>query len=163
LDCRQAFKPRSRSASGLVKLGQVAIDGTRNKANASKHKAMSYRRMTQQEAALQAEIVELLRRAEQADRDEDARYGADRRGDELPLELARRDSRLQKIRDAKAALEAEARERSRRARVGRIRLRPRSPRRPSATSRIRSRRSRRPPTASFRVTMPTRRSTATPR
>ena len=65
--CRQA---------GLVKLGQVAIDGTKIKANASKHKAMSYGRMTEQEAALQAEIAELLRRAEQADRDEDARYGA---------------------------------------------------------------------------------------
>ena len=96
--------------AGLVKLGQVAIDGTRVKANASKHKAMSYGRMTEQEAVLQAEIVELLRRAEQADRDEDARYGADRRGDELPAELARRESRLQKIREAKAALEAEARE-----------------------------------------------------
>ena len=96
--------------AGLVKLGQVAIDGTKLKANASKHKAMSYGRMTEQEAALQAEIADLLRRAEQADRDEDARYGADRRGDELPAELARRESRLQKIREAKAALEAEARE-----------------------------------------------------
>ena len=97
-------------SAGLVKLGQVAIDGTRIKANASKHKAMSYGRMAEKEAALQAEIAELLRRAEQADRDEDARYGADRRGDELPAELARRESRLQKIREAKAALEAEARE-----------------------------------------------------
>jgi transposase len=96
--------------AGLVKLGQVAIDGTRIKANASKHKAMSYGRMGEKEAALQAEIAELLRRAEQADRDEDARYGPDRRGDELPAELARRESRLQKIREAKAALEAEARE-----------------------------------------------------
>jgi transposase len=96
--------------AGLVKLGQVAIDGTRLKANASKHKAMSYARMTEQEAALQAEIAELLRRAEQADRDEDARYGADRRGDELPAELARRESRLRKIQEAKAALETEARE-----------------------------------------------------
>jgi transposase len=96
--------------AGLVKLGHVAIDGTRIQANASKHKAMSYDRMTQQEAALQAEIAELLRRAEQADRDEDARYGADRRGDELPAELARRESRLRKIQEAKAALEAEARE-----------------------------------------------------
>ncbi|HWB42968.1 MAG TPA: IS1182 family transposase [Gemmatimonadales bacterium] len=99
--------------AGLVKLGHVAIDGTRVKANASKHKAMSYGRMTQQDAALQAEIAELLRRAEQADRDEDARYGTDRRGDELPAELARRESRLQKIREAKAALEAEAREQAR--------------------------------------------------
>jgi transposase len=96
--------------AGLVKLGQVAIDGTRVKANASKHKAMSYGRMGEKEAALQAEIAELLRRAEQADRDEDARYGADRRGDELPEALARRESRLKKIQEAKAALEAEARE-----------------------------------------------------
>jgi len=95
--------------AGLVSLGRVAIDGTKVKANASKHKAMSYGRMSQQEAALQAEITELLRRAEQADRAEDARYGTDRRGDELPAELARRESRLQKIREAKAALEAEAR------------------------------------------------------
>jgi transposase len=101
--------------AGLVKLGQVAIDGTRMKANASKHKAMSYGRMSEQEAVLQAEIAELLRRAEQADRDEDTRYGADRRDDELPAELARRESRLQKIREAKAALEAEAREEARQA------------------------------------------------
>ncbi len=96
--------------TGLVKLGQVAIDSTKIKANASKHKAMSYGRMGEKEAALQAEIAELLRRAEQADRDEDARYGPDRRGDELPAELARRESRLKKIQEAKAALEAEARE-----------------------------------------------------
>jgi transposase len=98
--CRQA---------GLVKLGRVAIDGTKIKANASKHKAMSYGRMTQEEARLRQEVAELLRRAEAADRDEDAHYGADRRGDELPAELARRESRLQTIAAAKAALEAEAR------------------------------------------------------
>jgi transposase len=98
--CRQA---------GLVKLGRVAIDGTKIKANASKHKAMSYGRMKQAEAALGQEVAELLRRAEAADREDDQRYGPDRRGDELPAELARRESRLQKIREAKAALEAEAR------------------------------------------------------
>jgi transposase len=98
--CRQA---------GLVKLGRVAIDGTRLKANASKHKAMSYGRMVEQEAALAQEIAEWLRRAEQVDGDEDAHHGPDRRGDELPAELARRESRLRKIREAKAALEAEAR------------------------------------------------------
>jgi transposase len=98
--CRQA---------GLVKLGRVAIDGTKIKANASKHKAMSYGRMRTQEAALAAEVRALLQQAEGADRDDDARYGRERRGDELPAELARRDSRLQKIREAKAALEAEAR------------------------------------------------------
>jgi transposase len=95
--------------AGLVKLGQVAIDGTKIKANASKHKAMSYGRMKQAEAALSRDVAELLRRAEAADRDEDQRYGAERRGDELPAELARRESRLRKIREAKAALEAEAR------------------------------------------------------
>jgi transposase len=95
--------------AGLVKLGQVAVDGTKIKANASKHKAMSYRRMQETEAALTAEVAELLRRADAADRDEDARYGAEQRGDELPAELARRESRLAKIREAKAALEAEAR------------------------------------------------------
>jgi len=95
--------------AGLVKLGQVAVDGTKLKANASKHKAMSYRRMQETEAMLQAEVAELLRRAEAADRDEDARYGVEQRGDELPAELARRESRLAKIREAKAALEAEAR------------------------------------------------------
>jgi hypothetical protein len=95
--------------AGLVKLGQVAVDGTKIKANASKHKAMSYRRMQEADAALTAEVAELLRRAEVADHDEDARYGPDQRGDELPAELARRESRLAKIREAKAALEAEAR------------------------------------------------------
>ena len=98
-----------------MKLGRVAIDGTRMKANASKHKAMSYGRMVEKDAALQQEIAELLRRAEQTDRDEDAQHGPDRRGDELPAELARRESRLQKIREAKAALEAEAREQAARA------------------------------------------------
>jgi hypothetical protein len=93
----------------------VAIDGTRMKANASKHKAMSYGRMVEKDAALQQEIAELLRRAEQVDRDEDAQHGPDRRGDELPAELARRESRRQKIREAKAALEAEAREQATRA------------------------------------------------
>ena len=95
--------------AGLVKLGQVAVDGTKIKANASKHKAMSYGRMQQADAALAGEVAELLRRAEAADRDEDARYGADQRGDELPAELARRESRLAKIREAKTALEQEAR------------------------------------------------------
>lgn len=95
--------------AGLVKLGQVAVDGTKLKANASKHKAMSYRRMQETEGALTAQVAELLRRAEAADRDEEARDGAEQRGDELPAELARRESRLAKIRAAKAALEAEAR------------------------------------------------------
>jgi transposase len=99
-------------ASGLVRLGRVALDGTKIKANASKHKAMSYGRMRDQESALRKEIQDLLRRAEATDRDEDRRYGAGARGDELPQELARRETRLKKIREAKAALEEEAREKA---------------------------------------------------
>ena len=95
--------------AGLVKLGRVAIDGTKIKANASKHKAMSYGRMKQAEAALRHEVAELLRRAETADRDEDQRYGPEQRGDELPAELARRASRRAKLREAMTALQAEAR------------------------------------------------------
>jgi len=95
--------------AGLVKLGRVAIDGTKIKANASKHKAMSYGRMKQAEAALRHEVAELLRRADAADRDEDERYGSEQRGDELPAEWARRESRRAKLRDAMTALEAEAR------------------------------------------------------
>ena len=95
--------------AGLVKLGHVALDGTKVKANASKHKAMSYGRMKEKEAQLAAEGAELLRRAGEIDDEEDRRYGKDKRGDELPEELAFRESRLRKIREAKAALEAEAR------------------------------------------------------
>ena len=96
--------------AGLVKLGHVALDGTKVKANASKHKAMSYRRMKEREAQLESEVAELLRRAQEVDDEEDRRYGRDKRGDELPEELAFREGRLGKIREAKAALEAEARE-----------------------------------------------------
>ena len=91
--------------AGLVKLGHVALDGTKVRANASKHKAMSYRRMKEKEEQLAAE---LLRRAQEVDDEEDRRYGQDRRGDELPEELAFREGRLEKIREAMAALEAEA-------------------------------------------------------
>jgi transposase len=98
--------------AGLVKLGHVAIDGTKIKANASKHKAMSYKRMTETEARLEQEIKELLRQAEETDAAEERQYGKNRRGDELPDELSRRESRLQKIREAKAALENEAREKA---------------------------------------------------
>jgi len=97
---------------GLVKLGNVALDGTKVKANASKHKAMSYQRMVETEARLQQEVDALLAGAEQADAAEDAQYGKGKRGDELPAELARRDSRLVKIREAKAALEQQAKERA---------------------------------------------------
>src|ERR1019366_7160945 len=98
--------------AGMVKLGHVALDGTKMKANASKHKAMSYGRMKKTEAHLQAEVAEFLRRAEEIDEAEDAEYGRDKRGDELPVELAHREGRLKKIREAKAELEREAREES---------------------------------------------------
>jgi len=94
--------------AGLVKLGHVALDGTKVKANASKHKAMSYKRMKEEEARLEDEVAELLKRAKAVDEEEDHRYGKGRRGDELPKELAFRESRLKKIREAKEALEEEA-------------------------------------------------------
>src|SRR5665213_1337698 len=103
--------------AGLVKLGHVAIDGTKIKANASKHKAMSYKRMNETETRLQQEIDALLRQAEATDAAEDAQYGKDRRGDELPAELQRRESRLRKIREAKAALEQKANEEAAQQRV----------------------------------------------
>ncbi|MEK6586128.1 MAG: transposase, partial [Nitrospirota bacterium] len=94
--------------AGLVTLGHIALDGTKIRANASKHKAMSYERMGKEEARLQAEVEALLQQAEAADARDDAAYGPDRRGDELPAELARREQRLQTIRAAKAVLEQEA-------------------------------------------------------
>lgn len=96
--------------AGLVKLGRVALDGTKIKANASKHKAMSYERLTKEEAKLKGEVEALLRQAGETDEREDAEYGRDKRGDELPEELAYRGSRLRKILEAKEALEREARE-----------------------------------------------------
>ena len=96
--------------AGLVKLGHVALDGTKIKANASKHKAMSYERMEKAEKELAAEVQALLAEAARVDAEEDGKYGKGKRGDELPKELARRESRLEKIREAKAALEQEARE-----------------------------------------------------
>jgi transposase len=94
--------------AGLVSLGNVALDGTKVKANASKHKAMSHERMLKSEAQLEAEIAALLRKAELIDAQEDARYGKGERGDELPKELQRRQDRLDVLRKAKAELEAEA-------------------------------------------------------
>jgi transposase len=94
--------------AGLVKLGHVALDGTKIKANASKHKAMSYDRMKKREAELEAEVDRWLEAAEAADREEDELYG-DRRGDEMPDWVADKHKRLEKIRQAKAELEAEAR------------------------------------------------------
>jgi transposase len=95
--------------AGLVKLGHVALDGSKIKANASKHKAMSYARLQRSEEELRKEVERLLADAERTDRKEDELYGP-ARGDELPDELAFRESRLKKIREAKAALEREAKE-----------------------------------------------------
>ena len=94
--------------AGLVKLGHVSLDGTKVKANASRHKAMSYGRMKEEEKRLRKEIRDLLNRAETTDAEEDERYGWDRRGDELPEELSRRKDRLKKIREARKALETKA-------------------------------------------------------
>ena len=94
--------------AGLVKLGHVALDGTKIKANASKHKAMSYERMSKREAELQAEVDGWLKAAEAADAAEDKAFGTDKRGDEMPGWVADKQARLAKIREAKAALEAEA-------------------------------------------------------
>jgi transposase len=94
--------------AGLVKLGHVSLDGTKMKANASKHKAMSYQRMQDEQARLSKLVEELLTRAEQTDRQEDVSYGIGKRGDELPEELRRAKSRLARIRKAKQELEAEA-------------------------------------------------------
>jgi transposase len=91
---------------GLVKLGTIALDGTKIKANASKHKAMSYGHMKEQEQKLKQEIEALLERARRTDAEEDARLGVDQAEEELPLELRRREGRLAKIEQAKARLKA---------------------------------------------------------
>lgn len=96
--------------AGLAKLDHVAIDGTKVAANASKHKAMSYARMQSEEARLKADIERFLKECDAMDAEEDAKYGSDRRGDELPAELAHRQTRLKKIQQAKAALEVRERE-----------------------------------------------------
>jgi len=125
--CRQAR---------LVGLGMLALDGTKLRANASRHKAMSYERMVKAEAQLEAEISALranvralLEEAEAVDAAEDERYGPDRRGDELPEELQRREQRLARIREAKQALEAEAAEREA-ARRAELQAQGKTPRRP---------------------------------
>ena len=95
---------------GAPRVGRVALDGSKVKANASKHKAMSYGRMGDKQKQLRDEVTQLLAQAEAADAAEDAEYGADRRGDELPAELQRRESRLKRIREAKRVLEARAKD-----------------------------------------------------
>src|SRR5713101_2467996 len=96
--------------AGALQVGRVALDGTKIKANASKHKAMSYGRMGEKLQQLRQEVRDLLTQAETTDAQEDADYGSDRRGDELPAELQRRESRVKRIREAKRALEARARD-----------------------------------------------------
>jgi transposase len=122
--------------AGLVGLGTLALDGTKLRANASRRKAMSYERMVKAERQLEAEIAAirtnakaLLDDAERVDAEEDARFGVDRRGDELPDELQRREGRLARIREAKRALEAEAAERET-ARRGEMEAEGKTPRRP---------------------------------
>jgi hypothetical protein len=124
------------SKAGLVKLGSLALDATKLRANASRRKAMSYERMTKKQSQLEAEIAglrararALLEEAEATDAAEDELYGADMRGDELPAELARRETRLAVLREAKAALEGEAKEREQERRAA-MRAEGREPRDP---------------------------------
>jgi transposase len=95
--------------AGLVKLGHVALDGTKIKANASKHKAMSYERMKKEQEALEKKVAELLGEAASVDEAEDGMHGKGRRGDELPEDLRRAKERLERIKALKAELEGEAR------------------------------------------------------
>jgi hypothetical protein len=98
--------------AGLVKLGHVALDGTKIQANASKHKAMSYGRMEETRKRLRAQVRQWLEEAEAIDRAEDEEYGRGKRGDELPDWVKDKKARAEKIAEAKRALEAEARERA---------------------------------------------------
>jgi transposase len=97
---------RIAQEAGVLKVGRIALDGTKIHANASKHKAMSYARMPERHAALQAEVQRLVEEAEALDRAEDEQYGRGRRGDELPEELRDPATRQQRLREAKARLEA---------------------------------------------------------
>jgi hypothetical protein len=96
--------------AGLKTLGHVSLDGSKVQANASKHKAMSYGRMKADEKRLAEEVEAMLRRADEVDALEDAEFGADKRGDEVPEELRHRETRLKRIRELKAELEKEAAE-----------------------------------------------------
>jgi transposase len=94
--------------AGLVKLGHVAVDSTKIKANAAKRESLRYGHFEAAAQALEAEVLRLLTEAQRIDDEEDTLYGAGRRGDELPAELRRRETRLAKIRELKAQLEQEA-------------------------------------------------------
>jgi hypothetical protein len=98
--------------AGLVKLGRVALDGTKLRASASRHKAMSYDRMGPRIEELEAEVAAMLAEAEATDLAEDEEFGEDKRGDELPPELATKEGRLAKLRAAKESIEAEAKEKA---------------------------------------------------
>jgi transposase len=98
--------------AGALSVGRVAIDGSKVRANASKHKAMSYQRMVEKERQLEQEVHHLLTQAAATDAQEDAQHGRDRRGDELPEELRRRETRLARIREAKRVLEERAKKRA---------------------------------------------------
>ena len=100
------------ASSGLVSLGRVALDGTKLRASASRHKAMSYDRLGPRMDEIGRQVAAILAEAEAVDRAEDEEFGEDRRGDELPAELATREGRLRKMRAAKEAIEAEAREKA---------------------------------------------------
>lgn len=97
---------------GAPRVGRVAVDGSKIKANASKHKAMSYGRIPEKDRQIREQVRRLLEQAEAIDAAEDEAYGRDRRGDELPAELQRRESRLKRIQEAKQALEARAKEKA---------------------------------------------------
>jgi len=95
---------------GAPRVGRVAVDGSKVKANASKHKAMSYNRMGEKQRDLRAEVKQLLAQADATDATEDATYGTEHHGDDLPAELERRETRLKRIREAKRVLEARAKD-----------------------------------------------------
>ncbi|MHB1733965.1 MAG: IS1182 family transposase [Ferrimicrobium acidiphilum] len=96
------------SEAGLVKLGRVALDGTKLRASASRRKSMSYERLGPRIADLEAQVATILAEAEATDLAEDEAFGVDKRGDEIPEELRRRETRIAKMRQAKEAIEAEA-------------------------------------------------------
>src|SRR6266852_4072904 len=98
--------------AGAMKVGRVVLDGTKVKANASKHKAMSYGRMEEKEKQLREEVKKLLAQAEATDNEEDTQYGNKRSAEDLPGELQRRQTRLQRIREAKRVLEQRAQEKA---------------------------------------------------
>ena len=127
--------------AGLLSLGRVALDGTKLRAAASRHKAMSHDRLGPRIAEIEAQVKALLAEAETVDAAEDETFGEDRRGDEVPAELARRETRLAQMRAAKEAIEAEAREKAARKAAEKARSRgPTSTRRRPAPSRQRPRR-----------------------